>query len=156
MNQEITQLGLSGRHFGVLLSPTPRGARLARRLTTAHLLAWDLPPRVIETAEHVTAELATNAATPGRLSGRDFLLELRRMDDGCVLRIEVTDTRGDRLPGLNPQLPPPEAESGRGLLLVEVLADRWGVVPGPVPRKTVWAELDLARPTSPLRVNMPN
>ncbi|TXL90347.1 ATP-binding protein [Streptomyces sp. IB2014 016-6] len=156
MNQEITQLGLSERHFGVLLSPTPRGARLARRLTTAHLLAWDLPPRVIETAEHVTAELATNAATHGRLSGRDFLLELRRTDDGRVLRIEVTDTRGDRLPGLNPQLPPPDAESGRGLLLVEVLADRWGVTQGPVPRKTVWAELDLVQTPSPLRVNMPN
>ncbi|MFF2185671.1 ATP-binding protein [Streptomyces sp. NPDC058155] len=156
MNQEITQLGLSDRHFGVLLSPTPRGARLARRLTTAHLLAWDLPPRTIETAEQVTAELATNAATHGRLSGRDFLLELRRTDDGRVLRIEVTDTRGDRLPGLDPQPPPPDAESGRGLLLVEVLADRWGVALGPVPRKTVWAELDLVRPPSPLRVNMPN
>ncbi|GGJ94239.1 ATP-binding protein [Streptomyces camponoticapitis] len=156
MNQEITQLGLSERHFGVLLSPTPRGARLARRLTTAHLLAWDLPSRTIEAAEQVTAELATNAATHGRLSGRDFLLELRRTDDGRVLRIEVTDTRGDRLPGLNPQLPPPDAESGRGLLLVEVLADRWGVTQGPVPRKTVWAELDLVRPVSSLRVNMPN
>ncbi|MFD6987619.1 ATP-binding protein [Streptomyces sp. NPDC059943] len=156
MNQEITQLGLSDRHFGVLLSPTPRGARLARRLTTAHLLAWDLPPRTIETAEQVTAELATNAATHGRLSGRDFLLELRRTDDGRVLRIEVTDTRGDRLPELDPQPPPPEAESGRGLLLVEVLADRWGVALGPAPRKTVWAELDLVRPPSPLRVNMPN
>ncbi|WP_405676116.1 ATP-binding protein [Streptomyces sp. NBC_01511] len=156
MNQKSTQLGLSDRHFGVLLSPTPRGARLARRLTTAHLLAWDLLPQTIETAEHITAELATNAATHGRLSGRDFLLELRRTDDGRVLRIEVTDTRGDHLPGLHPQLPSPEDESGRGLLLVEVLADRWGVTSGPVPRKTVWAELDLVRATSPLRVNMPN
>ncbi len=144
----------------MLLSPTPRGARLARRLTTAHLLAWDLAPRTIETAEQITAELASNAATHGRLSGRDFLLELRRTDTegGDVLRIEVTDTRGDRLPRLSPQLPPPDAESGRGLLLVEVLADRWGVRSGPVPvpRKTVWAELDLVRPSSPLRVNMPN
>lgn len=104
----------------------------------------------------MTAELATNAATHGRLSGRDFLLELRRTDDGRVLRIGVTDTRGDRFPGLNPQLPPADAESGRGLLLVEVLADRWGVTRGPVPRKTVWAELDLVRPASSLRVNMPN
>ncbi|MEV8344903.1 ATP-binding protein [Streptomyces niveus] len=156
MNQQTPQLALSARHFGVLLSPTPRGARLARRLATAHLLAWDMPPRTIEAAEQITAELATNAATHGRLSGRDFLLELRGSEDGRVLRIEVTDTRGDRLPGLNPQLPPPDAESGRGLLLVEVLADRWGATSGPVPRKTVWAELDLIRPPSLLRVNMPN
>ncbi|MFF2327051.1 MULTISPECIES: hypothetical protein [unclassified Streptomyces] len=32
----------------------------------------------------------------------------------------------------------------RGLLIVEALADRWGIDVGPVPRKTVWAELDLA------------
>ncbi|WP_217245707.1 hypothetical protein [Streptomyces sp. AC602_WCS936] len=35
------------------------------------------------------------------------------------------------------------AESGYGLLLVEELADRWGVRCEPVPSKTVWAELDL-------------
>lgn len=27
--------------------------------------------------------------------------------------------------------------------IMEALADRWGVSPGPFPRKTVWAELDL-------------
>ena len=97
-----------------------------------------------------------SSPTHGRPSGRDFLLKLRRTDDGLVLRIEATDTRGDRVPGLSPQLPPPDAESGRGLLLVEIPADRWGVAPSPVPRKTVSAELDLVRPASPLRVNMPN
>ncbi|WP_037671324.1 ATP-binding protein, partial [Streptomyces afghaniensis] len=57
------------------------------------------------------------------------------------LRIEVTDTRGDRLP--TPQLPSHDPESGRGLLIVDALADRWGVTPGLPPRKTVWAELTL-------------
>ncbi|GAA3980978.1 hypothetical protein GCM10022232_11380 [Streptomyces plumbiresistens] len=38
---------------------------------------------------------------------------------------------------------PAIAESGRGLLLVEALADRWGTAQGPHPRKTVWAELCL-------------
>lgn len=33
---------------------------------------------------------------------------------------------------------------GRGLVIVAALAGRWGVVEGPVPRKTVWAEIDLA------------
>ncbi|WP_051839690.1 ATP-binding protein [Streptomyces sp. NRRL WC-3719] len=37
------------------------------------------------------------------------------------------------------------AQSGYGLLLVGELADRWGVRQGPVPCKTVWAELDLDR-----------
>ncbi|MBK5995566.1 ATP-binding protein [Streptomyces sp. MBT58] len=37
------------------------------------------------------------------------------------------------------------AVSGRTLLIVEALADHWGITPGPVPRKTVWAEIDLVR-----------
>lgn len=31
--------------------------------------------------------------------------------------------------------------SGRGLHLVDALADRWGVSEGRWPRKTVWAEI---------------
>ncbi|MFH8759900.1 hypothetical protein [Streptomyces atroolivaceus] len=82
MNHEITRARrpAPAREFTVLLSPTRRGARLARLLATAHLVDWGLP------------------------------------DD---------------------------AGSGRGLLIVEALADRWGVTPGPVPRKTVRAGLDL-------------
>ncbi|MFK4224175.1 ATP-binding protein [Streptomyces sp. NPDC019890] len=144
MNQKITQLGAPAHHFTVVLSPTPRGARLARLLTGAHLSDWDLPHGVVANAEHLVAELAANAATHGRLPGREFLLALRATEDDRTLRIEVTDTRGDRLPRPHHQPPSPDCESGRGLLLVEALADRWGVTPGPVPRKTVWAELDLA------------
>ena len=91
-------------------------------------------------AEHIVAELAVNAATHGRVPGRDFRLTLYVV--GGTLRIEVTDTRGDRLPRV--ELPAPEAETGRGLVLVDALADRWGVAPGPRPRKTVWAEIDLS------------
>jgi anti-sigma regulatory factor (Ser/Thr protein kinase) len=90
----------------------------------------------LEAARHIVAELAANAVTPGR----DFRLTLYVVGD--TLRIEVTDTRGDHLPQARPPLP--DGESGRGLLLVDTLADRWGVRSGPAPRKTVWAELALA------------
>ncbi|WP_398939687.1 ATP-binding protein [Streptomyces sp. IB201691-2A2] len=71
-------------------------------------------------------------------AGRGFRLTLYVI--GGTLRIEVTDTRGDQpVPG--PQHRRPTAESGRGLVIVEALADRWGVIPGPPPRKTVWAEI---------------
>ncbi|NBM15269.1 ATP-binding protein [Streptomyces sp. GC420] len=143
VNRKTTQLSAPPRRFTVLLSPTRRGARLARLLAAAHLREWDVPDAVTERAEHVVAELATKAATHGRVLGRDFRLVLGTTEDGCAVRIEVTDTRGDRLPGVHPEPPAPESESGRGLLLVEAMADRWGVVPGPVPRKTMWAELDL-------------
>ncbi|KUN60634.1 ATP-binding protein [Streptomyces griseorubiginosus] len=130
MNQETAVI----RNFSVPLSATPRGARLARLLACEQLREWGLP---LDPAEHIVAELAANAATHGRVPGRDFRLTLYVVGD--TLRIEVTDTRGDRLP--YPELPSPDAESGRGLLLVAALSTRWGVSPGPAPRKTVWAEV---------------
>jgi len=132
VNQETAVI----RNFTVQLSPTPRGARLARLLATEQLRTWGLP---LDPAEHVVAELAANAATHGRVPGRDFRLTLYVVAD--TLRIEVTDTRGDRLP--QPQLPAADTESGRGLVLVDALADKWGVAPGLPPRKTVWAEVAL-------------
>ncbi|MFC9889752.1 ATP-binding protein [Streptomyces pilosus] len=123
----------------MLLSSTPRGARLARLLAVDTLRSWGLPH---ERASHVIAELAANAATHGRIPGRSFRLTLYVV--GTTLRIEVTDTRGDRVP--EAQVPDPDAESGRGLLLVEALADRWGVAEGRFPRKTVWAELGFSPP----------
>ncbi|MFI6419416.1 ATP-binding protein [Streptomyces sp. NPDC050842] len=143
MNQQNTTQVLSpARHFSVLLSSTPRGARLARLLAVEWMWEHEVPYGVTEAATQVVAELAANAATHGRVAGRSFRLALVTHDS--VLRIEVTDTRGENLPRLQPPIPP--SDSGRGLLLVEALADRWGVGLGPVPRKTVWAELDLPRP----------
>ncbi|MFD3926866.1 ATP-binding protein [Streptomyces sp. NPDC058614] len=140
MNQETAvphpQLDHPVRNFSALLSSTPRGARLARLLTAEQLRSWELP---LEAASQIVAELAANASTHGRIPGRDFRLTLYVVGD--TLRIEVTDTRGDRLPRLNQA--EPHADSGRGLLLVEALADRWGVTPGLPPRKTVWAEVDV-------------
>lgn len=90
-------------------------------------------------ADHIVAELAANAATHGRVQGRGFDLTMYVI--GATLRIEVTDTRGERLPTAQP--PTTDVESGRGLLLVEAFADRWGTTPGRPPRKTVWAEVAL-------------
>ncbi|GGL77762.1 ATP-binding protein [Streptomyces fumigatiscleroticus] len=123
----------------MLPSSTPRGARLARLLTADQLRGWGV---ACEAAHHVVAELAANAATHGRLPGRSFRLALSVV--GRTLRIEVTDARGDRRPALRE--PGSGAESGRGLLLVEALADRWGVTDGLYPRKIVWAEPGLSAP----------
>ncbi|MET9731309.1 ATP-binding protein [Streptomyces sp. NPDC006458] len=127
------------RNLSLCLSATPRGARLARLLTVDRLRAWGLPS---DPAAHIVAELAANAVTHGRVRGRGFGLTVHVV--GETLRVEVTDTRGDCLP--SPQHPSEEGESGRGLLLVEALADRWGVSQGPSPRKTVWAEIELFAP----------
>ena len=102
MNEKTTQLTSPTHHFTVILSPTPRGARLARLLTVAQLRSWGLWSGVTEAAQHVVAELAASASTHGRLRGRDFLLALFTTTGDHALRIEVTDTRGDRLPNLAP------------------------------------------------------
>ncbi|MFB7651871.1 MULTISPECIES: ATP-binding protein [unclassified Streptomyces] len=138
MNQGISTQRVPLHQFSVPLSATRRGARLVRLLATEKLLAWELP---LDPARLIVAELATNAALHGRVPGRSFRLALSVIPPG-TLRIELTDTRGDRLP-VNPRATA-DAESGYGLLLVEELADRWGVRCGPVPSKTVWAELDVA------------
>ncbi len=139
MNQRTAEPAVPVRNFTVQLSPTPRGARLARLLGAERLRSWGLP---VDPARQLIAELAVNAATHGRVPGRDFRLTLYVVAD--TLRVEVTDTRGDRLP--EPQPAAPDSESGRGMLLVEALADRWGVSEGRFPRKVVWAELRLTAP----------
>ncbi|OLZ62053.1 hypothetical protein AV521_43040 [Streptomyces sp. IMTB 2501] len=126
-------------NFTVLLSPTPRGARLARLLATEQLRTWGVP---LDAAQPIVAELAANAATHGRVPGRSFRLTLYVV--GGTLRIEVTDTRGDRMPRIH--LPSADGDSGRGLVVVEALADRWGVASGRTPRKTVWAEITVPAP----------
>jgi anti-sigma regulatory factor (Ser/Thr protein kinase) len=124
------------------LSATPRGARLARRLTATQLAAWGHAhdTDVNDTAQHLVAELAANAVTHGRVPGRDFELRLLRLPEN-TLRIEVCDPRGDRrLRYVNDA----DGEHGRGLILVTLLADTWGVTERDV-GKTVWAELGLGR-----------
>ncbi|MEV0694440.1 ATP-binding protein [Streptomyces sp. NPDC050388] len=140
VNQGIAASSASRHQFSVPLSATRRGARLARLLATEQLRSWGLP---LDPARLIIAELAANAVVHGRVPGRSFRLGLTFTARG-VLSIEVTDARGESLPTRrNAPLEP--AESGYGLLLVEELADRWGVRGGPAPVKTVWAELDLAR-----------
>ncbi|MFF2204593.1 ATP-binding protein [Streptomyces sp. NPDC058145] len=56
-------------------------------------------------------------------------------------RIEVTDPEARTLPVLLPATD--TAESGRGLTLIDALAQRWGVDQGP-DHKTVWCELPWA------------
>lgn len=95
-----------------------------------------------EAAAHIVAELAVNAVQHGRVRGRDFRLRLALDDDGR-LRIEVIDARFDRLPPGPARKADDMAETGRGLVIVRALADRWGVESRPTPCKTVWAELNL-------------
>ncbi|MFI8303410.1 ATP-binding protein [Streptomyces sp. NPDC085927] len=139
--------------FTQRFSSTPLGARLARQLTLVQLHAWGIPhgSALSDTAAVIVAELAANAVTHGRVPGRDFELCLSHVPD-VLLRIEVADTRAERRPPGHGEArnPAPLDETGRGLLLVDALADRWEVADRvsqgvALPGKTVRAELDLPR-----------
>lgn len=79
----------------------------------------------------------------GHVPGRDF--HLRLTATATALRVEVADTRTERLPATEDlTTPPADAESGRGLYLVSQLAHHWGVAPrAGAPGKQMWAELRL-------------
>ncbi|WP_436740450.1 ATP-binding protein [Streptomyces sp. BBFR102] len=129
------------------------GGRLHRTLRHADLrsvpevrraLRALLRPRLAEeradTAELLASELLTNALIH---SDHDAVFTAT-VRGGC-LRVEVRDFTG-RPP--RPRTPRPhEATSGRGLLLVEALADDWGVRRHGV-GKAVWFELGPAAPAS--------
>ncbi|WP_244205427.1 ATP-binding protein [Streptomyces bobili] len=137
-----TELGTTTDEFTMRFSSTPRGARLARRLVADRLDAWGHPhtSTTNETLTLITAELTANAVCHGYVPGRDF--EVRLIAGERTVRIEVSDTRAERVPPLSLDEPPGDAESGRGLLLVAALADAWGTTPRVnAPGKTVWAEL---------------
>ncbi|MGW4745471.1 ATP-binding protein [Streptomyces sp. NPDC004290] len=130
------------RVFTQRFSSTPRGARLARRLALHQLDRWRIPygSETSGAAGLLVAELAANAVTHGRVPGRDFELTLA-YTPGALLRIDVSDTRGERRPAA--VAPGLLDEGGRGLVLVEALASRWAVLDRVPVGKTVRAELDL-------------
>ena len=124
-----------------------KGSQLRRRLGRADLRAvpearralrellthWGKPGRS-ETAELLTSELVTNALIH---TDHDAVLTATVSPHG--LHVEVRDFVGRR-----PRLRVPDADEdthGRGLILVQSLADAWGVRAHGV-GKVVWFELD--------------
>ncbi|MFE2410121.1 ATP-binding protein [Kitasatospora sp. NPDC059408] len=132
-----------------VLTATPKGAAIGRRIARRQLAAWRVNLTATEAyyaALLVVGELAANAITHGRVPGRGFELHLcltTTVRRGTTLRIEVSDCRGDRLLPVLPVRLTPNSQSGRGLTLVDALADRWGTIPRHPNGKTVWVELDL-------------
>ncbi|MFJ9173871.1 ATP-binding protein [Streptomyces sp. NPDC102360] len=136
------------RQLTLRFSSTRRGARLARQLAVQQFTEWTglaYDSDVAQAVALVTAELASNAVRHGSLPGRDFRLSLALMP--AFLRIDVTDTRPERLPPPEAPEPADDESSGRGLFLVEAYADRWGCMVHDAYTKTVWAEVRLGAMT---------
>jgi len=118
-------------------TPLARSVTLARRRTARLVTEWGHPALAGDVAL-VVSELMTNALLHGSL--RDRLIRVRITVTGVVLRVEVSDPRGERLPSPCSVEEVEETDQfGRGLLLVGALCRRWGWEPHSV-GKTVYAE----------------
>jgi anti-sigma regulatory factor (Ser/Thr protein kinase) len=100
------------------LSPDYSAAARARHFVADTMRAWGCDDAIPD-AELLVSELVTNAVLHARSATH---LTIER--DGATLRFSVCDSSPTR-----PRLRDygPEAVTGRGLLLVDRIARRWGV-----------------------------
>ncbi|WP_327708676.1 ATP-binding protein [Streptomyces sp. NBC_00464] len=116
-----------------------RSIPLVRRFAREALADWACGVDVGDVLLCVS-ELATNALVHGVPPGRGFRIHLYwERGGGGRLRIELHDSGDGEVPAVQCAEPCPDAEGGRGLLLVSVLADAWGVGERS-PGKVVWCE----------------
>lgn len=101
-----------------------RSVALARTFTRNTLADWEITDRTDDVLLCVS-ELTTNAILHGVPPGRGLSLCLRIHLDG-VLRIEIHDSGTGELRKVRTPYRDLHAEDGRGLMLVSVLADKWG------------------------------
>ncbi|MFE9309560.1 ATP-binding protein [Streptomyces sp. NPDC006706] len=89
----------------------------------------------------VVGELAAHAVRHGRVPGHGFALSLALDTKTDVIRVEVADAAPVKRPPATAPSAHFDGESGRGLLLVDAPAVRWGWIPRDPLGKTVWAEV---------------
>jgi anti-sigma regulatory factor (Ser/Thr protein kinase) len=111
---------------------------LARAFLRSALETWQLDG-LGEVTELLTTELVSNVV---RHVGQP--MTIRALRQPSRIRVEVDDDSTD-LPVL--QHPAPLQPRGRGLLLVDALADQWGTAPRD-DGKTVWFEIDARTATA--------
>lgn len=102
--------------FGLAASPS--APYQARRHVRRAMASWGIGAELIETAALIASELVANAASAARAGQILLTLWYGRQ----ALRIEVTDA--STVPPVLTQVPP-DAESGRGLFIVDALTSEW-------------------------------
>jgi anti-sigma regulatory factor (Ser/Thr protein kinase) len=107
--------------------------RHVRRIVRSFLEEWRMP-ELSDAVELAVTELLANVVR--HVSDRRCALLLLRQPTG--VRVEVTDGC-DRLPSL-PAVLDTEAETGRGLVLLDAVVGKWGVEAVRGGGKTVWFE----------------
>jgi anti-sigma regulatory factor (Ser/Thr protein kinase) len=121
----------------VELSPVGGMVREARRVVQSALSDWGDGAVGAQVAVLLTSEVVTNAIVHASPYAADGRVGLTVDANDELARVEVTDGFG-ALPVVRGG--PVERVSGRGVLLLDLLAARWGVTPG-AGGKTVWFEI---------------
>ncbi|MBA2752664.1 MAG: ATP-binding protein [Actinobacteria bacterium] len=116
----------------LLLSAVPESPGRARRFVSSWLEQWGYSS-LVERAELVTSELATNAVAH---AGQPFTVALEDLGDGVHITVR------DPVPHLPVSRAASHLESsGRGMQIVEALASSWGATLVPGDGKLVWCNL---------------
>jgi anti-sigma regulatory factor (Ser/Thr protein kinase) len=116
-----------------LLNGSPDQVSRARHLVHGFVVDTRLPADP-DVAVLLTSEIVTNALRHGRAP---FRLTVEAVDG--TLRVEVRDAGGSSSPMVRRATP--EDIGGRGLALVDTLADNWGWRPDGSRGTVVWFEL---------------
>jgi anti-sigma regulatory factor (Ser/Thr protein kinase) len=120
-------------------SHEPQSVGAARRFATQALS--DTPAEVLDAVELMVSELATNCI---RYAGTTFAVTVAQADG--EIRVEVTDQAGGTPTMRSSE---PDALSGRGLQIVNLLAEAWGVEHRTATSTTVWFTVADVSPASP-------
>jgi serine phosphatase RsbU (regulator of sigma subunit) len=133
----LVRAGAMGREraFNLRL-PGGAHAPAVARAAVETLPPGSLEPPVAHTARLLASELVTNSVRHGGGDEHDWIgLEVALSPS--ALRVEVSDHGAGFEPA--PARPGPDDVGGRGLFLVDALADRWGSADGGT---RVWFEVD--------------
>ncbi|WP_243060132.1 ATP-binding protein [Nocardioides sp. SR21] len=116
------------------LDPAALSAHTARSIVGDVCASADMPADTTDTALLLVSEVVTNAVNHGR--GRP-VLDVQVAPDRLSVSVSDSAPGAPEVRRDNPLL----ADGGRGMLLVETLASRWGIDRRPG-GKRVWFELD--------------
>ena len=137
--EERPVVAVAGQQATTVLEDDPRAAGTARRFLRRELADWGVDDDLAESAQLCLSELVTNAIMH---AGGECDLTVTLEDE--VLTVAVRDWGGaTQTSDVRPveELDPLQVH-GRGLMLVEAVADRWGAE-GDALGITAWFALDL-------------
>jgi hypothetical protein len=117
------------------LPPLPGSPAAARAFVRDALQTWDVHVSG-DVSDLLVTEVVSNVV---RHVGEEMTLRMTRSTERGSIRVEVEDASDAPLVRRGPGL---HAERGRGLVLVDALASRWGVEHHAAGGKSVWFEMD--------------